>query len=384
MLKASVKLGLCSFIFLLFSCSNDSDYMNIEHQESKVLTRTKSWLTLEYHIQENDLNWSSAVVYQKDLAESYTALIPVRTVNDFNLQRIIVEINPYNITAKLWDFKFRESQPINELQKLPTHKIMENFTGDLKILNLESGEVKKTLYIAGHTDNMFLTSKASGMGVCDNCHGIAGAINLDPVVVTGPAGDPWPNPVTISKAPILVSSGGADSISSSGLTMPPPPDNAINNIKKFLECFSISNSANLTIYAERMGGGNGVGHAFIGISQGNNSAVYGYYPKTSLGSLSGQGIMGENGGHHYDVSASMTITGAQLNQIIALSQVYQSNWYDLSFNNCSDFATDVLNIAGVSTSGWIDTPNTVANILSGLVNHTTGSNNAPKSNKSCQ
>jgi hypothetical protein len=93
--------------------------------------------------------------------------------------------------------------------------------------------------------------------------------------------------------------------------------------------------------------------------------------------------MGENGVYNYEVSASITITGTQLNQIIALSQVYQSNWYDLSFNNCSDFVTDVLNIAGLSTLGWIDTPNTVANILNGLANNTTVSNNTPKTNKSC-
>lgn len=177
--------------------------------------------------------------------------------------------------------------------------------------------------------------------------------------------------------------GGGGSGRENDLIMPPPPDVAISDIKKILSCFNASVSAKLTVYAERMGGGNGVGHAFIGISQGNNSAVYGYYPKTTLGSLSGKGIMGENGGHHYNVSASITINGAQLNQIIALSQVYQSNWYDLSFNNCSDFATDVLNIAGISTSGVIDTPNTVADILSSLTNHTTGSNNAPKTNRSC-
>ena len=167
------------------------------------------------------------------------------------------------------------------------------------------------------------------------------------------------------------------------LVMPPPPEVAISDIKKFLSCFSVSATANLTVYAERMGGGNGVGHAFIGISQGSNTAIYGYYPKTTLGSLSGPGIMGENGGHHYNVSASMTITGAQLNEIIALSQVYQSNWYDLGFNNCSDFATEVLNITGVSTSGVIDTPDTVADILSTLKNHVITSNNAPKTNRTC-
>ena len=135
-----------------------------------------------------------------------------------------------------------------------------------------------------------------------------------------------------------------------------------------------------------MGGSNGlVGHAFIGLSQGNNMAVYGYYPKTSyLGSLSGPGIIGENGGHHFNVSADFTITGEQLSRIIALSEVYQSNWYDLSFNNCSDFATEVLNIAGVSTSGVIDSPNTVAGILYSRPNYIITTAYAPNTNRTCQ
>ncbi|MBO9584818.1 MAG: hypothetical protein J7574_11725 [Flavobacterium sp.] len=168
------------------------------------------------------------------------------------------------------------------------------------------------------------------------------------------------------------------------LTMPPPPDLPITSIKDFLKCLDISKSAKLTVYAETMWGENGVGHAFIGISQGSNSAVYGYYPKKGLlGSVTGQGIMGDNGGAHYNVSASLAITGTQLNRIITLSQAYQSDNYDISFHNCADFATDVLNIAGVSTSGYIDSPDTTAEILKGIPNYTTGSFNAPKTIKSC-
>jgi hypothetical protein len=383
MTKKIAKFILCTLTFMLYSCSNDSDYKDMRQQESKVLTRTKQWLISEQHVQEKDLNWSSAIIYQKDTEDSYTAIIPVRMSNDFTLQRIVLQINPYNITGELWDFKFKYHQSINELQKLSTHKIMENFTGDLKILNLESLEIKKSSFITGNTDNILITSKTSGTGVCNNCHGADGAINLDPVVVTGPGGDPWPNPITDPKPtpdPPILGGGGPGS----GSSMPPPPDTPINDIKKFLECFLASGGANLTVYAEKIGISGGVGHAFIGISQGGNTAVYGYYPKNGyLSSLTGPGIMGENGGHLYDVSASMNITGAQLQQIINLSQSYQNQTYDISFNNCSDFAIDVLNIAGISTSGWVATPNSVANILSGLANHTSGSNNAPKSKKTC-
>lgn len=89
------------------------------------------------------------------------------------------------------------------------------------------------------------------------------------------------------------------------------------------------------------------------------------------------------GGHHYNVSATIKIRSTQLQEIITLSQSYQKAIYDLSFNNCSDFATEVLNIAGITTSGWIDTPNTVAEILKTLPNHSSGSKDAPNTKKSC-
>jgi hypothetical protein len=167
--------------------------------------------------------------------------------------------------------------------------------------------------------------------------------------------------------------------------MPPPPEIPIADIKNFLSCLNTSVSANLTVFAERMGNDNGVGHAFISISQGNNTMVFGYYPKKGGAfSLTGSSIMGENGGHHYDVSANMgQVSSQQLQQIISLSVDYQDSYYDLGFNNCSDFATNILNIAGVSTSGWIDTPNTVADILATLPNHIIKSNYTPKTKRTC-
>ena len=180
-------------------------------------------------------------------------------------------------------------------------------------------------------------------------------------------------------------SGGGGGVAEVNLIMPPPPEIPITDINKFLSCLNTLSNANLTVFAEKMYNGNGVGHAFISISQGNNTMVFGYYPKNGgLLSLTGSGIMGENGGHHFDVAANMgQISPQQLQQIIFAAIKYQNSYYDLSLNNCSDFATDVLNIAGVLTSGMIDTPNTVASILATLPNHTSVSNYAPNSKRTC-
>lgn len=95
-------------------------------------------------------------------------------------------------------------------------------------------------------------------------------------------------------------------------------------------------------------------------------------------------IIEKNGGHIYDVSANMgQISPQQLQKIISLSEKHQSSWYDLNANNCSDFATDVLNIAGIVSDNWFDTPGTVSKILEKVPNHTSKSNYAPKTKRTC-
>lgn len=72
--------------------------------------------------------------------------------------------------------------------------------------------------------------------------------------------------------------GGGGSIAGT-LTMPPPPETPISDMKKFLSCFDKNQSANLTVYAEKTTT-TSPGHAFIEIKQGNNTMIFGFYPKT--------------------------------------------------------------------------------------------------------
>lgn len=79
------------------------------------------------------------------------------------------------------------------------------------------------------------------------------------------------------------------------VNVPPPPEIPITDMVKFLSCFNINQSANLTVYAQKMFGGNGVGHAFISITQGNNTMTYGFYPKLDFPSnTNGPGIFGND------------------------------------------------------------------------------------------
>ncbi|QIG88525.1 hypothetical protein G6R40_02105 [Chryseobacterium sp. POL2] len=158
----------------------------------------------------------------------------------------------------------------------------------------------------------------------------------------------------------------------------PPPHTAIPNIQDFLSVFDIHQSANLTVYAQKMFGGNGVGHAFISISQGNNVRTYGFYPKLGFpANTNGPGIFGNNSGFPYTFGWNLgTISSTQLQQIIGNSIAFSHSDYNILMNNCSDFALYALQVVGVNapTSG-IDTPNTVINIISSHAQYTNG--NAP-------
>ncbi|MDR2832412.1 MAG: hypothetical protein LBV67_01705, partial [Streptococcaceae bacterium] len=151
----------------------------------------------------------------------------------------------------------------------------------------------------------------------------------------------------------------------------PPPDTAIQDMQKFLSCFNIALPANLTVYAQNYGDSK-PGHAFISIYQGNDIMTFGFYPKYTLGSLTGPGIFGDDSGHAYTYGWNLgTITPTQLQQIINTALQYSASLYDLGFHNCSDFTLDILNIAGVSNSSvGVDTPNTVSNLIKSNAQYT--------------
>ncbi|EQB90572.1 hypothetical protein C874_16370 [Elizabethkingia anophelis 502] len=150
------------------------------------------------------------------------------------------------------------------------------------------------------------------------------------------------------------------------LVMPPPPDKPIFDIKKFLSYLDPTKPATLKVFAEKMWGGNGVGHSFISVSQGGTTVTYGFYPKNGGGQVVvGPGIMGENGGHNFTVGRDFgTISSVQLQNIISLSIAYSNSYYVLPDHNCSDFAMEVLQNAGYNANNsGLTTPNDVYNYL---------------------
>jgi|GEM_PF-2766893 len=158
----------------------------------------------------------------------------------------------------------------------------------------------------------------------------------------------------------------------------PPPNIPIANIQDFLSVFNINQPANLTVYAQKMFGDNGVGHAFISITQGNNTRTFGFYPKQQFPrTIDGPSIYGNDSGHPYTYGWNTgTISSTQLQQIIGVAIAFSHSNYNVLNNNCSDFANYALQVVGmnINTTG-VDTPDTIIKLISSYAQYTNG--NAP-------
>ena len=150
------------------------------------------------------------------------------------------------------------------------------------------------------------------------------------------------------------------------------PDIPILDMEDYLDCFDTNSNATVTIYVQEPSAGsgtvvnfpNGVGHAFIGISQGSNQASYGFYPEDSakLGDNSGDtGRFGNDSDTEFTVSISVDVDGDTLESIIDSSQYTNPTLfppgvpddftglnYDTYDNNCSDFVLSVANDIGLN------------------------------------
>lgn len=192
---------------------------------------------------------------------------------------------------------------------------------------------------------------------------------------------------TGSSGPGTGMSGGSSTYGGS-MAMPPPPKNPINDIKKYLSCFDQTKSANLTVYAQNMLA-SPPGHAFITLQQGNNIMTFGFYPKDPyLNTLSGRGVMGEDGLHPYNQALNVgTISPAQLQNIISRAIDFASTRYDLAVRNCADFAREALNIANVPGANWDSNwsrPTDIANIINAQKSGVTGKGEAPVTRRTCE
>ncbi|NDI97503.1 hypothetical protein GWA97_00245 [Flavobacterium sp. LaA7.5] len=133
------------------------------------------------------------------------------------------------------------------------------------------------------------------------------------------------------------------------------PTDPIADMEDYLECFDLNQGASLTIFVDQpIANSNivvfdSVGHTFVGITQGDNKSVFGFYPNGSAGPLapSDPSMMGDDGSHSWDVSITINVSAGQLQQIINYSIDYPAT-YNLNTYNCTDFGIDIANMANLN------------------------------------
>lgn len=140
--------------------------------------------------------------------------------------------------------------------------------------------------------------------------------------------------------------------------------------KEELKCFDTSKKAKLTVYVQQpeentaeILGANSVGHAFIGLEQGNFIRNIGFYPVSDANrSLVGVGKTYDseirtNNDYMYHVSISREITSVELTNIVNYINKFPSK-YNVSSYACADFAITVgnlgsLNLPSTTVSTWL-------------------------------
>lgn len=137
----------------------------------------------------------------------------------------------------------------------------------------------------------------------------------------------------------------------------PAPDTPVENPEDYLDCVDLNIGAKLTVYVDQpifnspmlVSPRGGVGHCFIGITQGDNVSILGFYPKESgKDGTNSPSTLGDNSNTDVDVSISINITPAQLKLIHMYILNSNNTNYDLKYYNCTDFVIEIAFLAGLT------------------------------------
>lgn len=141
----------------------------------------------------------------------------------------------------------------------------------------------------------------------------------------------------------------------------PPPDRPIENINKYIDCFTPTKKAKVTFYADQPINGTSLefsvkekaGHAFVTIQQSINGSTItrtlGFYSRGRVDpffSTTGVSQLGDNSNEDYDVKLTVDVTGSQLASILEIIREFNPV-YDLEKYNCTNFVLDISDAAGL-------------------------------------
>jgi len=258
-------------------------------------------------------------------------------------------------TLFLFDFKRNIDNEKSYIQKLSVHELIRSYKVNINIIDLDT--FKETSFLT--LKNYSYKSNGGYMGICNLCH----INNIEPVEIN----DYWYNDTFPPDFGPQIPMPGIGSIPDPN-TAPEVegPDELIEDIDDYLECFDTGIEAKLTVYVLQpipnsgaTHSGTSVGHAFISIQQGNYISVIGFYPISNWITplyLSGTGVYGNDSKASYNVSITKNINSEQLQNILNYIYDNQGATYNLNTYNCTDFTIDIGNLAGLnlpeSNGGW--------------------------------
>lgn len=139
-----------------------------------------------------------------------------------------------------------------------------------------------------------------------------------------------------------------------------PPTTPVNNIQEYLKCFTASQAATFTAYAQQprpnhpdtwapSASGPNVGHTFISITQNGITRVLGFYPTSDKAIFDdGPGVIGDNSQHAYSVRITTTISPGSLNSLLTYIYSHSNDTYSLTDYNCTNFGIGAAGAAGLT------------------------------------
>ncbi|MFY0631966.1 MAG: hypothetical protein JXR05_16515 [Flavobacteriaceae bacterium] len=307
-------------------------------------------------------DWSTvsqdALSFSDDaLLTNVEAIVTSISNNDYSTKLLFLEIDgsllniieTSKITETFSDGKIKDA-------KVFYHSISGNYLKGFKISNgLITHELVANNGISSKTEGDDCDEDLDDSSTfCDN--------TLAEIVISTPV-DETPRYVVINYYDFTDgsnsggSTGGGNDSSENAPPFVDSPDDPIENMEEYLDCFDSTQGAKVTIYAEQPDPENpnrdiwmgDVGHSFISIEQNGHIVTFGFYPASGIGLLSNTtGTMGNDQNHNYHVSASINISASILNTLLNHSISFSNSDYNLQNINCTSFAISSANIIGLN------------------------------------
>jgi len=384
------------------SCQKDDELISLDQLDSSILLKSKQYVKVATNKEfkkefVKNICWTDANLFSKYTPvhnhDNFSVIFPVNSDNPNILEKLLIKCVDGKIegTLFLFDFKRNIDNEKSYVQKLSVHELIRSYKVNINVIDLDTFKETPFLTLKKYS---YKSNGGYYMGICNSCH----INNIETVEIN----DYWYNDTFPPDFGPQIPMPGIGYIPDPN-TAPEVegPEEPIEDVDDYLECFNADIGAKLTVYvlqpvpnSNATHSGTSVGHAFISIQQGNHIMVIGFYPVSNwITPLtpSGTGIYGNDSKAYYNVSITKNINSGRLQNILNYIYNNQDATYNLNTYNCADFAIDIGNLAGLnlpdSVGEWPGGEGSNPGVLGQYIRNMSGSTKsnsslkAPKSKK---